>query len=452
MKLSIIKYFGIAILGVTALTGISGCSDDFERPPMIIPEATMKPNTTIAELKQQYWKTDRNYVESVGQKEDGSDVIISGRVISSDEAGNIYQNLVIRDESGEALTLAVKTSSSWKLYNSCRFGADIVVNLTGLKVGGYNGLFQVGDEGTYNDAPSMTFMSSDDFKSHMETNGLGDPSKVDTLEVTLDELATAKATPAGLQKWQSQLVRIKGVYFKEAGQPFADPSQNNTNRYVANASGRELLVRNSSHSNFASELLPQGYGDITGILSYFGTDWQMILIDAKGCQNFTGEPVVPAGDIFTATFASGLDNFTIDNLSLPSELDHVWSHDANYKCMKASAFVNNTSYPSKSLLVSPEIDLTAAKTPVLVFEHAVNKFPDLDFVKANCQVLARVAGTTEWTVLPGLTFPESQSWTFVSSGNVSLEQFAGKKVQIAFSYTSEDSKSGTWEVKNVAIR
>lgn len=452
MRPSIIKYFGIAILGACVMTGVTGCSDDFERPPMIIPEASMKPNTTIAQLKRQYWKTDRNYVESVGKNADGNDIIISGRVISSDEAGNIYQNLVIRDESGEALTIAVKTSTSWKLYNSCRYGADIVVNLTGLKVGGYNSLFQAGDEGTYNNAPSMTFMSTDDFKSHMEANGLGDPSKVDTIEVTLDQLATAKTTVEGLQKWQSQLVRIKDVYFKEAGQPFADPSQNNTNRYVSNAEGRELIVRNSSHSNFASQLLPQGYGDITGILSYFGTDWQLLLIDAEGCRNFTGEPVVPAGDIFSATFATGPDNFTIENISLSPELDHVWIHDADYKCMKASAFKNNTSYPSKSLLVSPDIDLSKAKNPVLVFEHAVNKFPDIDFIKANCRVLAREAGTTDWTVLPDLTIPESQSWTFVPSGNVSLAAFAGKKVQIAFSYTSEAGKSGTWEVKNVAIR
>lgn len=454
MKQYILKLFSLLLIISATFGGVS-CKDDFELPPLVIPEATKTPNTSIAMLKQAYWKSDRNYVETIGLTQGGKHTIIGGRVISSDEAGNIYQNLVIKDDSGEAITIAVKTSSSWKLYMSCRLGAEIVMDVTDLKIGAYNGLIQIGAEGTYNGAPSMTFMSEDTFKAHFEADGLGNPDAVQPVEVSLADLQTAKSSAEGLLKWQSQLVRINQVYFQDAGQPFAIATENNTNRYVLDAQGNKLIVRNSSHSNFADQLLPQGYGDIIGILSYFGTDWQMYLINEEGCVDFTGQPVVTPGTgdaIFTESFQSSIGDFTIQNITMNDPITYIWSHDASYKCMKASAYKDGVSYPSKSLLVSPVIDLSKSSAPTLSFDHALAKFPDIDFAKANCVILVKEENATEWSALPGVAYPASLSWTFIPSGNVSLAQYAGKKIRFAFSYSSETDKSGTWEVKNVVIR
>ena len=56
-----------------------------------------------------------------------------------------------------------------------------------------------------------------------------------------------------------------------------------------------------------------------------------------------------------------------------------------------------------------------------------------------------------WTPLSGVSYPESNSWTFISSGNVDLSAYAGQKIKLAFQYKSSSTSASTWEVKNVKI-
>lgn len=299
MKKSLL-YIAMMLSGAA---GFTACDGDLERPPMIEPSASIKPNTTIAALKADVWQTDRNYVTEIGQR-NGEDIIIAGRVVSNDMAGNVFKNIVLQDETG-ALTVSI---NGYDLYKTYQQGQQIVVNLTGLKIGGYNGLLQVGGEGVYNGAPSMTFMEKDLFAAHAEQNGLARLERIDTILTTIPELAAAKNTVDGLQKWQSQFIRLDGVSFVDAGKPFADSGK--TNRYVTDAQGNRINVLNSSYADFAQALLPAGSGSIAGILSYYGSDWQIILNNLDGCIGYgdisnpdqpenpdtPDQPEVPGGD------------------------------------------------------------------------------------------------------------------------------------------------------------
>ena len=286
------KYIpAFALLAVSAAAMV-GCTEDPELPPMIVPEAPhlKDVNTTILDLKTAYWSTERNYVNTVDVTEDGSHIYIKGRVVSSDESGNIYKSVIISDGTA-SLTLAINAT---KLYQTYQFGQELVIDLTGMKLGGYNGLMQLGGEGTYNGAPSMTFLEQSEFAAHAEQNGLSNPAKVDTLVTTVADVVAAKETPEGLISWQSRLVKIVDVSFVDAGQPFA--GETTTNRAVTDAYGNRLNVRNSSYASFAKDLLPSGTGSVVGILSYYGTDWQLLLIDRNGCIGFESDekPDVPA--------------------------------------------------------------------------------------------------------------------------------------------------------------
>lgn len=267
---------------MVAAAGFSSCEGDLERPPMVVPEATHEANTTIAELKSSVWQTSANYVTTVGTRDDNQHIYIAGRVVSSDASGNIFKSVVIQDATA-ALAIAI---NSYDLYQSYQQGQMVVVDVTDLKIGGYNGLLQLGGEGTYNGAPSMTFMDKDLFASHAEVSGLALIERIDTTLTTIPEVMTAKGSVEGLQKWQSRLVRIDGVSFVDAGQPFAGDS--NANRYVTDAQGNRINVRNSSYADFARAILPSGSGSIVGILSYYGSDWQILLNDINGCIGFEG--------------------------------------------------------------------------------------------------------------------------------------------------------------------
>lgn len=161
-----------------------------------------------------------------------------------------------------------------------------------------------------------------------------------------------------------------------------------------------------------------------------------------------GEEVVVTKDAsYDESFEAGLGKFTIDDKEIGS-LSFVWKHDTSYKCMKASAYVNGTNNVTESWLTSPIIDLTGVDNAVLTFQQAIN------FANGKASqyftVVATEAGMNNWEPLT-ITYPESDGWDFVASGDVDLNKYAGKKVQLAFKYTSSSEIAATWEVKNVKV-
>ena len=59
----------------------------------------------------------------------------------------------------------------------------------------------------------------------------------------------------------------------------------------------------------------------------------------------------PSTAVLTAKFETGMDNFTIKDINLPSELTYIWKHDASKKYMKASSHKGNTDYAAQSRLL-----------------------------------------------------------------------------------------------------
>lgn len=277
-------YLGIAAL---AAVGLGGCQADMTTPDLVIPEAELVPNTTIAELKALY--SDPTNTNPVGLKDEasGEHFIIHGRVVSSDASGNIYKSLVIQDETA-ALAFSINQSS---LYIENRLGQEVVVDMTGLYMGYYRGLQQVGWPGTpYDGLPQLGFMAIDYWDEHAELNGLpdpefktiemGDPRPADSgYMIAVDNFAQLPASGAALQGMQSQLVELRNVSFVDGGKESFAPYQESVSRTLRDANGAEMDVRNSGYSNFYTDILPEGTGSVRGILSYYGDSYQLILRD-----------------------------------------------------------------------------------------------------------------------------------------------------------------------------
>ena len=93
-------------------------------------------NTSIAALKQLYLDNGSKPVEI------RSRVVIGGQVISSDRSGNIYRDPYIQDGSG---AICIKLGKS-SLYSDYHLGQWVFVDCSGLTVGAYNGMPQLGIE------------------------------------------------------------------------------------------------------------------------------------------------------------------------------------------------------------------------------------------------------------------------------------------------------------------
>ena len=160
------------------------------------------------------------------------------------------------------------------------------------------------------------------------------------------------------------------------------------------------------------------------------------------------EPEVP-GVLWSESFGSSIGTFTIEDKSKDEALRNVWAFASGYG-MKAAGYANKTNYAAESWLVSPVLDLTNATDCSIAFQQAANFFQNQDNLKAAVSVKAKAAGDADWTTLDVTPWPEGTSWTFIPS-TADLKAFDGKKVQIAFVYTSTSEVAGTWEVKDLQV-
>lgn len=175
-----------------------------------------------------------------------------------------------------------------------------------------------------------------------------------------------------------------------------------------------------------------------------------INVDFDGGTQPGGETVV-----FEESFATSQGNFEIDNKQLPEGGTFVWKHDAGapeggnpYYYMKASAFINKAAKASESWLISPEVDLPTATNATLTFMHIINHAGDM---QTQQTLWVTETSTENWQQVTIPNYPAGNNWNEVSSGNIDLSTYAGKKIKFAFKYVSTTEAAATWEIYDVKV-
>ena len=164
------------------------------------------------------------------------------------------------------------------------------------------------------------------------------------------------------------------------------------------------------------------------------------------------QPVQPNtnGPLIDESFAASLGTFT----SQTTSGEGAWKID--FKSAKASGYDNASKKTTAGTyyLVSPEVDLTAAKTEgAHVALEYILRYNKAD---ANQQLLITDAYNPAqpeagWTVL-NQQWTEGKDWKTYTAANYDIpEAFVGKKVRIAFRYNSDDKSGSTWQIKNVKL-
>lgn len=154
--------------------------------------------------------------------------------------------------------------------------------------------------------------------------------------------------------------------------------------------------------------------------------------------------------VYSANYHSADGSCVTTDITQPQTGVEVWQRSSKYGWTATSSIKNSSGryvkYDSEGTLALPEIDLGGYSSASLSFTHVLNFCTSPDkylSVEAHCD------GNV--TKLTGFKWPAGNNYASVESGDVSLNQFVGKKIQIVFRYTGTTSVSATWEIQKATV-
>lgn len=161
-----------------------------------------------------------------------------------------------------------------------------------------------------------------------------------------------------------------------------------------------------------------------------------------------GEELSSEEVIYSENFNNTQGEFTIEDQSIDAGLPYVWTKTANYG-MKATAYYNKVNYAADSWLISPVIDLSGYTSATLSFSQCINKYFS-DVTSEATLWIKDESGNWQQIYIKYPTIASSSSYSSFESQEISLNMYAGKKIQIAFRYISTTS-AGSWELKDFKV-
>lgn len=168
-----------------------------------------------------------------------------------------------------------------------------------------------------------------------------------------------------------------------------------------------------------------------------------------------GPPVVPADSTLLLYQYFSTDFGDFEAVASDGSRSRVWSVDEHYGA-KANAYTFGKT--ADDWLVSPSIDLTRMRGATLEFSHATG-FNSAADASRMFEVLVSLdydgrPADANWYPLE-VVWPERPSdgySAYVYSGQVSLNDYVGDHVRIAFRYRASAAQCWAWEIRNVTLK
>lgn len=273
-------FSAVVLLGLFFIP--SGCvKEDFDTTPPLENIATWNKTVTIAQLKTLYIDK-AGIVSKLANDESWNAIlaqgaVIEGYVISSDSAKNFYETVTIMDETG-GIELKINDSELYLVYG-LKPGQKVLVRVNDLALDNYNGAFQLGLAVTDNNVIKVSKIAPNNVSKYIQLSGRKE--KLEPIKVKINEITDALVL---------KLITIDSVQFWNNFTTYSVPGEN-TNRYLIDKNNNKLILRTSGFASFANQTVPFGSGTIVGVLSKFGSDYQLY-IRSTNDLNFVNDPLV----------------------------------------------------------------------------------------------------------------------------------------------------------------
>ncbi|ALJ05432.1 hypothetical protein APS56_10015 [Pseudalgibacter alginicilyticus] len=462
------------VLGVCSISCVQ--DDEYNIPDISIREVDIPANsiTTFKAIMNRYEQAVANGNATV-RIQDEQDLYIQGYVISSDQAGNFFEELIIQnkidDSSSDAdprLGLKVEINVP-SLYNTFEVGRKVYVKINGLTIGLSNGVVAIGK----GDANNVKQIQASEYRN---------------IIIRGTEVATITPKVINLFDLTSQdrntLIQLNDMQMNryELGRTFAGESYDEFDgfRFMESCqSGVSLLLQTSTFSDFKSLIIPNGKGNIQGVFARdFGDDFDVFIINSSADINFDEARCDPieldcgltdtagTANLFYEDFESQTNNRLIQGngwinyIEAGSEGWEGFSSTSSNASLGRSARVQTASsgdFSNITWLITPAIDLNNYHNATLRFKTS-NSLADGSFLEVLYSLdwdgnEANITSAT-WGVLPAAYIVKDTD-SFVpwfNSGTVDLSCATGI-MHIAFKYTGsgQDAYDGVYELDDVSI-
>lgn len=362
-----------------------------------------------------------------------------GYVVSSDEGGNFYKQLVIQDAPENPTAAIVVQVDKNPMFTQYEFGRKVFVKLNGLTVGEGNGVLQLGrlDGDEIGRIPSTLVQ---DYIIRTD-----EVATIVPKEVTISEFSEAL---------ESQYIRLNDMQFNSnlvVGNTTTFASESNDSfdgeRLLEScATGSSVILSTSTFSDFKGLPLPANRGSIDGVLTrdYFD-DFYTIYINTPEAINFDND--LRCDPLFEDDFSAGnLDKWTPYNVTGTQEWYYnTFGNPDDSATMSGYAGGAQTN---EDWLISLPIDLSNTPSAFLTFQ-TVKRYNGNDIEVFYATDYNGGDPTTDgtWVALSPTLDTNTGSWSsWTDSGSLDLSAAAGGNVFIAFKYTSTSSAAATWDM------
>jgi hypothetical protein len=398
-----------------------------------------------------------------------TDQYMIGYVVSSDEGGNYFEELIIQDKA-ENPTIGVKVLIDVNpLFTRYDVGRKVFVKLNGLAAGITNGVLTLGVLNG-NEVDKIPSPSENDFLIRSTELVTMVPLSLDIAEFTDDKTNLFVALD-NVQFQSVQVIENSFTYASEAFDEF-DGERN----LQSCSTGASTIFSTSTFADFKSLILPSGIGSMSAVLSRnFEGDAFVVSVNSPEDVSLTGSDrcgcgladMVGPNSLFEDSFETQSINSLITGngwtnfIQEGSEGWEAYTSDDPNASLSISARAGNAASNNASTiawLITPQIDLDAQSEETLSFMTS-NSFSD------NSRMSAVLSGdwdgditsitSATWRPLVGATIVSDNEFfgNWVSSSDVSLDCESGI-IHIAFVYRGSGLAAfdGTYELDEIKVK
>tara|TARA_R110000850_G_scaffold277058_1_gene421846 strand:- start:72234 stop:73643 length:1410 start_codon:yes stop_codon:yes gene_type:complete len=463
-----IKFNKIVML-LLALVVVTSCvkDDDFDTPDLNIEEPNINPADVI-QIPALAGILEQSDESIVSFSETGK--YVSGYVVSSDEGGNFFKQLIIQDNF-ENPTRGVKVLVDVSpLFVTYEVGRKVFIKLDGLAVGTANGVLSLGFANG-NSIERISFAEREDFI------------------IRSPQVETIVPKPLTIAQFSEEnenlFIRLTDMQFNrnELGKTFAAEGgdQFDGERVIEScATGNSVVLSTSTFADFKGLQVPAETGSIDVILTrdFFDDFYTVYLNSPEGINFDSSERCDPAEINCGLAPAAGpnqlfFDNFETQTINTPisgngwtnfveagSEAWEAYEDNGANQSLGISArcgSFNSGDASTISWLITPEIPLANANQATIEFKTS-NSFADA----SEMEVLfsSDWDGTPEnitsasWDLLADATIVQNSDpfpdWIFSGIVDLSCVENNG---YFAFKYIGSGAagSDGTYELDDIII-